>query len=136
MVPPSPPSLPPPQEDMLHVKTSRPDIAAGLRHSFVVKPLKVQDLNEAEASEFLQNLQLQKILCCDPAQQALSTRLSPMVVESKSYSTGKPIFEAQNQAGVSGSCMTNLQHKFADLAKNVLSGVYRSKNTSSLLHLY
>ena len=40
-----------------------------------------------------------------------------MVVEAKSYTTSKPIFVAQNQASVSGSCMTNLQHKLADLTR-------------------
>lgn len=43
-------------------------------------------------------------------------RFPLMVIEGKAYATGKQIFEAQNQAAVSGSCMTNLQHKLADLA--------------------
>jgi hypothetical protein len=50
-----------------------------------------------------------------------------MVVEGKSYATGKPIYEAQNQASVSGSCMTNLQHKLAGLTESVSSGLYHSK---------
>ena len=41
-----------------------------------------------------------------------------MVVEAKSYNTSKPIFVSQNQASVSGSCMTNLQHKLADLTRS------------------
>lgn len=38
-----------------------------------------------------------------------------LVVEGKSYSTSKSIFEAQKQAAVSGSCMMKMQHQLADL---------------------
>ena len=44
---------------------------------------------------------------------------SSLVVEGKSYATGRTIYEAQNQAAVSGSCMLNLQHQLADLTKGV-----------------
>ena len=50
-----------------------------------------------------------------------------MVVEGKAYATGKPVFEAQNQAAVSGSCMTKLQHELADLTKSASRGSYDSK---------
>ncbi|KAI2611857.1 hypothetical protein GGR54DRAFT_617066 [Hypoxylon sp. NC1633] len=50
-----------------------------------------------------------------------------MVVEGKAYATGKPVFEAQNQAAVSGSCMIKLQHDLADLTKSASGGSYASK---------
>jgi hypothetical protein len=50
-----------------------------------------------------------------------------MVIEGKSYATGKPVFEAQNRAAVSGSCMTNLQHKLADLTERASPGSYQRK---------
>lgn len=46
---------------------------------------------------------------------AIDTRFPVLVVEGKSYCTGKCVFEAQNQAAVSGSCMMKMQHQFADL---------------------
>ena len=117
---------PPPKQDIL-VKTPRPDITAGLRHSTIIDALVARDLNQTEADDLLRTLQQQQMLCSDPAQQALPIRFPPMVVEGKSYATGKPVFEAQNQAAVSGSCMTNLQHKLADLTERASSGSYQSK---------
>jgi hypothetical protein len=123
---PPPPPPPPPKQDIL-VKTPRPDITAGLCHSTIVDALVARGLNQIEASDLLRTLQQQQVLCSDPAQQALPIRFPPMVIEGKSYATGKPVFEAQNQAAVSGSCMTNLQHKLADLTERASSGSYHSK---------
>ena len=67
------------------------------------------------AGRFLDQLQWNKVLCSDPTQHALSIRFPHLIVEGKAYSTGGTIFEAQNQAAVSGSCMTNLQHQLAEL---------------------
>lgn len=39
-----------------------------------------------------------------------------LIVEGKSYATGKTIFEAQNQAAVSGACALKILHDLADLA--------------------
>jgi hypothetical protein len=122
---PPPPTLP--KQDTSPVKTPRPDITVGLRHSTVIEALKAQGLGQNEADEFLDYLQSRQILCSNPAQQALPIRFPPIVVEGKSYATGKPVFEAQNQASVSGSCMTNLQHKLADLAASASRGSYRSR---------
>jgi hypothetical protein len=49
-----------------------------------------------------------------------------MVVEGKAYATGRPIFEAQNQAAVYGSCMAKLQQTLADLTKEASHGSYKS----------
>lgn len=117
----SPP--PSPKQDISSVKTPRPDITAGLRHDAVVDAMMKQGLaNELDAGDFLQYLQVQRILCSDPAQQVLPIRFPFLVIEGKSYSTGRPIFEAQNQAAVSGSCMTNLQHMLAELTESASPG--------------
>lgn len=123
---PSQPAKPPypPKQDI--VKTPRPDITAGLRHSTIVEALIAQGLKEIDASEFLEKLQQQQILCSDPTNKG-TLRFPPMVVEGKSYSTGKNIFEAQNQAAVSGSIMTNLQLQLANLAGRASSGSYVGK---------
>lgn len=124
MPPPPPPITPKPA---IPAKTPRPDITAGLRHTTVVDALVARGLGEIQTSEILEILQEQQLLCSDPVQQALAIRFPHMVVEGKSYSTGKSIFEAQNQAAVSGSCMTNLQHVLIGLTERASFGSYQSK---------
>lgn len=48
-------------------------------------------------------------------------------VEGKSYATGKTVFEAQNQASVSGSCINNQQHQLANFTKRASAGSSHSK---------
>lgn len=119
--PPSP--LPSPKQNISSVETPRPDVTAGLSHDAVVDAMVKQGLvSELDAGDFLRFLQAQRILCSDPAQQSLPIRFPFLVIEGKSYSTGRPIFEAQNQAAVSGSCMTNLQHMLAELTESACPG--------------
>ena len=122
-----PPPLPITPKPAISVKTPRPDITAGLRHSTIVDTFVALGLSENKADGVLETLQEQQLLCSDPVQQALSIRFPHMVVEGKSYSTGKPVFQAQNQAAISGSCMTNLQHMLADLTERASPGSYHSK---------
>ncbi|KAL8902913.1 MAG: hypothetical protein Q9207_004281 [Kuettlingeria erythrocarpa] len=115
--PPPPPPLAAPKQDVFMVKTPRPDITMGLRDTTVIEKLKDKGLRALEASDFLKALQNQQALYSNPLQPAYPLRFPPLVVEGKSYSTGRPVFEAQNQAAVSGSCMTNLQHKLTKLTE-------------------
>ena len=118
--PPPPPSPLPPHNSV--VKTPRPDITVALRHSTMVERLVVQGVDEVKADDFLGFLQEQQALCSDPAQQPMPIRFPLMVVEGKSYSTGRFIFEAQNQAAVSGSCMMNMLDQLAKLHDSVVPG--------------
>lgn len=122
-----PPMPPPPAPNISMVKTPRPDITIGLRHTTVVEKLKANGLRTLQANDFLKALQNQQILCSNPLQPAYPMRFPPLVVEGKSYSTGRPVFEAQNQAAVSGSCMTNLQHKLAELSKRMSPGSHQDE---------
>ena len=122
-----PPPRPPPKQDNSSVKTPRPDITMGFHHSVVAGKLRALGLGELDADEFLEELQYNQDLCSSPTQPALRIRFPSMVVEGKSYSTGKTIYEAQNQAAVSGSCMLNLQHQLADLTERVSPGSHQSK---------
>ena len=122
-----PPALPTTPKPAIFVKTPRPDITAGLRQSTIYNALIARGLDEIEANGILDLLQEQQLLCSDPVQQALPIRFPHMIVEGKSYSTGRPVFEAQNQAAVSGSCMTNLQHILTDLTELASPGSYHSK---------
>ncbi|KAL8896487.1 MAG: hypothetical protein Q9207_007682 [Kuettlingeria erythrocarpa] len=113
-----PPALPPStRQDNPGVKTPRPDITVGLRLDLLVDALKSQGLGEIEARDFLKDLQYQQALYSNPLQPIYPLCFPSLVVEGKSYSTGKTIFEAQNQAAVSGPCMTNLQQMLSDLTE-------------------
>ena len=107
--------LPPsPKLDIVPTKTPRPAITVGLDHVVVAAMMK-RGAGQRKSSASLEYLQVQKFLCSNPAVVDIPVRFPIMVVEAKSYTTSKAILVAQNQASISGSCMTNLQHKLADL---------------------
>ena len=114
MPPPPLPLLQPRQENFI-LKTPRPDITMGLSHSALIESLVVAGVDVMAADDFVKTLEDQQTLCSDPSQEAINIRFPVLVVEGKSYSTGKFVFEAQNQAAVSGSCMMKMQHQLADL---------------------
>ncbi|KAL9629293.1 MAG: hypothetical protein Q9204_005353, partial [Flavoplaca sp. TL-2023a] len=113
-----PPALPSAtKQDHSGVKTPRPDITVGLRLSLLTDALKSKGLGQIEAQDFLKDLQYQQALYSNPLQPVYPLCFPTLVVEGKSYTTGRTIFEAQNQAAVSGPCMTNLQHMLSELVE-------------------
>jgi hypothetical protein len=121
--PPPPLPLPPLQQGVLSVKTPRPDISIGLRTAVIVNALQPQGLTKIEAKDFLEELQetqdpnrSEPILCSEPTQRRLGIRFPFLPVEGKAYATGNPIFDAQNQAAVSGACALKILHDLDDLA--------------------
>ena len=121
-MPPPPPPLPL-QQGVLSVKTPCPDISIGLRTAIIVNALQSQGLTKIEAKDFLEELQetqdpnhSEPILCSEPTQRRLGIRFPFMPVEGKAYATSKPIFDAQNQAAVSGACALKILHNLDDLA--------------------
>ena len=111
------------QQDASLVKTPRPDISIGLRNAVVVNALQLRGLTAIEASDLLEALQETKarnrsepILCSEPTQRALHIRFPFLPVEGKAYATGNPVFDAQNQAAVSGACALKILHDLDDLA--------------------
>ncbi|KAI4148690.1 MAG: hypothetical protein LQ340_004988 [Diploschistes diacapsis] len=113
-----PPPPCPPKQDASGVKTPCPDITIGLHHDIVAAKLESVGVPKPHADELLKDLQYDKALISCPAQAALRLRFPPLVVEGKSYATGKTLYEAQNQAAVSGSMMLVIQNKLSDLAKS------------------
>ena len=112
----APPSLP---RDCSSTKTPRPDISVGIQLSAIISTLSAK-LNKAKARQFLAWLQnemtqhepsgpLEPMLIPVPAPRALDLAFPFAVVEGKAYSTGKQIFEAENQAAVSGACGLKIQ---------------------------
>ncbi|KAL8802825.1 MAG: hypothetical protein Q9182_003585, partial [Xanthomendoza sp. 2 TL-2023] len=101
------------------VKTPRPDFTCGLRHSVIVEALADLGLDQTVSNDFLRVLQLNKRLCSNPTQHFIAIRFPFLVIEGKAYTTGKTLFEAENQAAVSGSSMLNLQQQLASLYDSV-----------------
>ena len=129
--PPPPPRLPPPlvEQGGLSVKTPRPDISIGLCTAAIIDALKTQGLAQAEAKDFLEQLQEthgpncdEPLLCSVPIQSSGDIRFPFLVVEGKAYATGSPIFDAQNQAAVSGACALKILHDLDDLASKACPG--------------
>ncbi|OAP56020.1 hypothetical protein AYL99_10172 [Fonsecaea erecta] len=132
---PSPaPSVPKKDGHRYPIKNPRPDLSIGTDLTALVSALSAQNLNKAKATAFIDWLQnemvqhepegpLEPMLLLVPAPHALDLAFPFAVVEGKAYSTGKQIFEAENQAAVSGACALKIQ---LDLDSLVNSGTIRS----------
>lgn len=98
------------------------------RHDTIVdKMLSKGTPNKRIASDYLKMLQRDRGVFSNPTQHPIPIRFAVLVVEGKSYATGKTVIEAQNQASVSGSCINNQQHQLADFTKVASGGSFHSK---------
>ena len=113
---PSVSSLPDTSASLSPVKTPRLDLTIGFRHQTFIDALTFRGISRDKAYSFLNYLQQENILYSDVT---IKIRFPFIVIEGKAYATGKQIFEAQNQAAVSGSCIVNLQHTLADLTSRI-----------------
>ena len=113
-----------PEKDRSLVKTPRPDVTVGIRNAVLVQQLQGHNLTSAAAGRVLLNLQQQMtyrnghhepFLCSEPTSRSLRIRFPFLIVEGKSYAIGKTIFDAQNQAAVSGACALKILYDLADL---------------------
>jgi hypothetical protein len=129
-IPLSRPPIPEKEGDCYPIKTPRPDLSIGTDLTALISYLSSQNLNKTKAAAFIDWLQnelvqhepggpLEPMLILVPAPRALDLTFPFAVVEGKAYSTGKQIFEAENQAGVSGACALKIQ---LDLDSLVNSG--------------
>ncbi|KAI9856814.1 MAG: hypothetical protein M1813_008751 [Trichoglossum hirsutum] len=121
MPPPAPVPVPEKEDDRSPVKTPHPDLLIGIDLEALISALSSQGLEKDDAAEFIDWLQdemvqhepdrpLEPMLLLVPAPRALDLAFPFAVVEGKAYSTGKQIFEAENQAAVSMACAHNLLH--------------------------
>ena len=66
-----------------------------------------------------------------PTQRSSDLVFPFCVIEGKAYSTGKQIFEAQNQAAVAGSCSLRMQYRLDEFV-TLMTGQSASKDNTSL----
>ncbi|KAF2006216.1 hypothetical protein P154DRAFT_255438 [Amniculicola lignicola CBS 123094] len=132
--PPEASLMPPPPPPGSLIKTPQPDISIGIQLTALISALTSRNLNKVEAEGFLTWLQDELVkytphgprtpmLIAVPALRALDLAFPFAVVEGKAYSTGKQIFEAENQVSVSGACGLKIQ---LDLDNLVARGHTRS----------
>ena len=114
------------KEDRSPVKTPHPDLSMGIYLDALIFDLS-RDLDEDKATELIDWLQTEMVqhesggpfepmLISVPAPRALDLAFPFAVVEGKAYSTGKQIFEAENQAAVSMACAHNILHRLDHMA--------------------
>ncbi|KAI4216688.1 MAG: hypothetical protein LQ351_001177 [Letrouitia transgressa] len=99
------------------IKTPRPDVSIGIDMTGVTSRLASR-LGTTEANALLPWLQnetkpsgkrTEPLLISVPALQASNLAFAFAAGEGKAYSTGRPVFEAQNQAAVAGACALKIQ---------------------------
>lgn len=88
----------------------------GLDYHVVVAKLESVGVATPHSDRLLRGLQQERALTSCPAPTGALFRFPTLVVEGKAYSTGKTLYEAQNQAAVSGSMMLVMQHQLYELA--------------------
>ena len=103
------------------VKTPRPDISIGLRDDAVINALQLRRLPGPKAKKLIEALakphppKNTALLYSRPTHAELQIRFPCLLVEGKSYATIRTIYEAQNQAAVSGACSLKILHDLDDL---------------------
>ncbi|KAL9616343.1 MAG: hypothetical protein Q9160_008786 [Pyrenula sp. 1 TL-2023] len=126
----------PPQQDKAKetslIRTPRPDITTGIKESAVISALAssllLPNFDYTEAEQFLEKLQdatipsqrdspQEQVLIIVPTQRESNLAFPALIFEGKGYSTGKQIFEAQNQAAVSGASGLKIQLMLDELIK-------------------
>ena len=115
------------------IKTPRPDLSIGLKETAVFMALsRSRNGTVTWAKRFLEKLEntrvsserdglMEPLLVTIPTQRASDLVFPFAVVEGKAYSTGKQVFEAQNQAAVSGASALKIQLSLNELTKRSTS---------------
>ena len=113
------------------VKTPHPDVTVGIKVSSLLSALSNDyDSSIENITAFFDQLQnesiqhepngpLEPLLIPVPALSALDLAFPFAVVEGKAYSTGKQIFEAENQAAVAAACALKILIDLDDLVGRV-----------------
>ncbi|EXJ82237.1 hypothetical protein A1O3_06050 [Capronia epimyces CBS 606.96] len=109
------------EEDRYPIKTPIPDLSIGLHLDALttalsqslnfskVKTTRLIDWLQTEMIQHKPDTPFEPALLFRPAERAFNLAFPFAVVEGKAYSTGKQIFEAENQAAVAGACGLKIQ---------------------------
>ena len=103
-----------PTVPIFKLKDPRPDICVGLSDESLTNALE-RTKGRSAARSFLFDLQDTSTLISDPHATPLSLRFPFLVVEAKSGATGGNLYQAQNQAAVSGSSALRIFQSLSDL---------------------
>ncbi|KAK5444199.1 hypothetical protein LTS15_010552 [Exophiala xenobiotica] len=120
---------PPPRPSMLdkyYVKKPRPDITIGTLNDVVTQRLASLGVNKHAAKQMLTVLQLEGELLSSPTVADHHIRFPSLVVEGKSYATGRNMYEAENQVAVAGSSMLVMQDRLAEFTERCSPGTHGS----------
>lgn len=110
------------------IETPRPDVSIGISMAEITSRLekKIEPPLAGDLLPWLQNdaNRFSKgrggaLLISRPALRASDLAFPIAVIEAEGYSTGKPIFEAQNQAAVAGACALKIQLDLENLARPI-----------------
>ena len=112
------------------IKTPHPDISIGIKVTALTSALSSRGLGNLGAEQFLGRLQdamvhrkpggpQEPLLISMPCQRGSDLAFPFAVVEGKAYSTGRQVFEAENQAAVAGACGLKIQLCLDELVKHV-----------------
>jgi hypothetical protein len=121
-------------KDTSLIKTPRPNTTTGIKESAVISALASSlsspgsNYTKTKAKQFLEKLQdatipswrdgpPEPVLIIVPTQHESNLTFPTLVFEGKGYSTGKQVFEAQNQAAVSGASGVKIQMMLDELVK-------------------
>ncbi|KAF1955589.1 hypothetical protein CC80DRAFT_87480 [Byssothecium circinans] len=129
------------------IKTPRPDISVGIQDTALISTLSSQILDNTRAKRFLEQLQntliaregggpAEPLLIAVPTQRASDLVFPFAVIEGKAYSTGKQIFEAENQAAVSGASGLKIQLCLNELVKRATSSNISPTPSNTLTPLF
>jgi hypothetical protein len=113
------------------IKTPRPDISIGIDKTGLISRLVSPLISNSCAQQLFPWLQdkvkrsfpdrpSEPLLISVPASRASDLTFPFAAVEGKAYSTGKPIFEAQNQAAVAGACALKIQLDLEDITRRAV----------------
>ncbi|KAF2789875.1 hypothetical protein K505DRAFT_340909 [Melanomma pulvis-pyrius CBS 109.77] len=127
--------------DMSPIQTPCPDITIGIEKSALVFALAEAvarytfSYTTTNAKQLLEILQAAKMpserngrpeqaLIMVPTLDAEELTFPTLLFESKGYSAGEQVFEAQNQAAVSGACGIKMQMMLDELVRRTTTGPY------------
>ena len=131
-----------PKGDRSVIKTPRPDLSIGISSSVLISRLSTDIYNGYQVKKLLKTLQNtmespgagkppEPVLMSEPTLRASDLAFPFLVVEGKAYSTGKQMFEAENQVAVAGACGLKIQ----PCLDNFVRKVNRTISTTSDISL-